>query len=610
MGTGVAFVAGGPPLPPVTASASSSHPPQLPSASLVPRARRRHRRPSAAAIRVPPLLRFPLPLIVRSVRLVGAVHLPDSVLHDALDPLVGTRATRKQILEALRPADEWFAVNGFVASRVAVAGFPSRANGHVLTIASVEAVLISVRMDALDKDGNVDRNAVLRTRESVVCRALGVKIGSIFRWHPNAFQRLLALGVFEYARAELEVFGPNEVGVLVSVQERKTGRLEPGAGINSDGRVYGDVSLVDANFRGRAQYIRAEWQRRLGMARSAGSLEFVDPRVGARIPVSYRARVYRDSNSSRSLPGLGDAGHSVAGAASAAGALRNEHDRDRDGFLVEIGWRPSPLPKLHLGAGPLFERIHPLRSSSVDMDCPDHQAMMMLTASYNGAEASALPRHGGRINADYGFGAPVDFHGANEIFHRVSARLAQYFPLGATSSLAVGLSLGTGSKNLPWHEQKPLGGPATIRGYKYGELGRVPSFATGRIEIRVPLVSPTADDVQGDDATAAAASAATDAAVAASATANADAAGDITVNKRSAFIGMKAAAISLGLPKLPGIVGVVFADTASADMLGTDQIGASYGVGLRVGGVISVEYAWTRAGREPRLHFGLVDRNL
>jgi hypothetical protein len=74
--------------------------------------------------------------------------------------------------------------------------------------------------------------------------------------------------------------------------------------------------------------------------------------------------------------------------------------------------------------------------------------------------------------------------------------------------------------------------------------------------------------------------------------------------------GAEAKSSGFALPELPSIVGVVFADAAATGLRSGQTVGASYGVGLRIGGVISVDFVRTLAGREPRLHFGVVDRNL
>jgi hemolysin activation/secretion protein len=161
-------------------------------------------------------LRTQLPFLLNEVQLVGAHVLPEKVITDAMRPLVGRRVTRGRVWKALRAADEWFAEHGYVASRVAVATWPARPNGNVLFVTTVDAVLAQVRLQSLTKDNEVDMSTPVRTSPSTVARALGIKVGDIFRWHPRNFNRIMQLGVFEFARAELEPINIREVVVIVS----------------------------------------------------------------------------------------------------------------------------------------------------------------------------------------------------------------------------------------------------------------------------------------------------------------------------------------------------------------------------------------------------------
>lgn len=143
----------------------------------------------------------------------------------------------------------------------------------------------------------------IKTRPSTVCRVLGLHPGSVFRWAPDAFARLLRLGVFDEVRVEAEPdAAATGVTLVLSVTEKRSGRLEPGVGIRSDGQAFGHVVLSDTNWRGRGQLLRADWQRRVGMSRPAGGVEFVDPRHGATRRWSYAARLFREPGAHQLVP--------------------------------------------------------------------------------------------------------------------------------------------------------------------------------------------------------------------------------------------------------------------------------------------------------------------
>lgn len=556
-------------------------------------------------------------MLVSDIKVIGNNKIPTSVVLDAVSNLKGKRVLRTRILQSLQKVDQWYTKNHYIGSKAIVSEFPTNPNKNVLVVMCVEIMLVSFRIAALDKDNQYDPSMKIRTNDSVVRRALGLQIFDVFRWHPDAFQRMMSMGVFESARVELENMGPTDVGVVVSVRELKTSRVEPGVGINSDGSVYGDVSVLDPNFLGRAQRLRIEWQRRLGITRGAGGIDIEDARIGARIPFAFRGRVYRNSNANRQLVG-----------GSSNQPVTTDSERDRDGILCQFGWKLPHHPRIQLAVGPVLERIDP--AFNMSSTGTEYQGLCSSTIAYDSAEQSLLPRHGIRASTEYAVGKKLNVRNA-DVFQRIVARLAGYIPFGGTGSIAIGVTAGTGSSNVPKYEQKALGGPGTLRGYEFGELGRALTYATGRIELRVPLLMPKSDDdepksdhkdpakLEKNDHR--------------NQKTNSPAkkkgalfffkARENTVDNPSAVVtkdgvrnpGMteddnSAEARSTGLPKLPSIVGTVFLDSASREALPGNFEGLSYGVGVRIGGMITVEFAQTRTGRRPGLHFGVVDRNL
>lgn len=581
----------------------------------VPAARRRRPRSAKAVVRPPPPVRLQLPVLLREVQLVGSKHLPKSVVQKALAKHVGNRVSRPTILEALKDVEKWLHDHGYVLSKVAVAQWPSGGNDHTLVIASVEAILTKIRIVGLDENDEIDESVPMRTREETVLRALGLKIGSVFRWRKSSFDRILQLGVFEYAKAELESYGSQNVGIIIAAKEAKSGRFEPGIGISSNGSSHGDISLVDTNFRGKAQRIRAEWQKGMNRTESVGSVEFADPRVGARIPLSYKLRAYkRSSTSMRSDRGQGLEVVNVDG------------ERDRDGVALELGWRPYRFRGFSLSWGPLVELIRPVARGSSSP--PDFQLSFTTNAGHDTAETSITPRHGHRIsvNTSASTAVPLDvggrFGGSRSSFLRAVGKAVQYFPIRSSGSVLVGAFFGTGSQQVPMHEQSAIGGPATVRGYKYGELGRSKSYAISRVEVRAPLHIPEDDADRKQEPE--------------SSNKNSDGARPKSTRKSAALRAIKAkdgrepqvvvsaagidrsdfdevdedSSKGMQIPKLPSIVGTIFTDTVLLGAQSGQGTTISYGCGLRIGGFISVEYTWAGSSREPRLHIGLVDASM
>lgn len=526
-------------------------------------------------------------------------------MEDSFKSLAKKNVTRKQIEDAIATCNNWFSDNGYPCSRLILVHYPSLVD-RTLALYSAEPRLSGIRLVSVDTNGTPVEGGSVNTRVDLVLRVLGMKVGDVFTWHAAGFGRLMALGIFEFADAEVNAVTNERVELTLRVKERPSCRIEPGAGVTSDGRMYGDISLVDSNFRGQGQRIRLEWQKRLDAARAAGCLVFEDMRVGAKIPLSFKLRAYRDANSSRGVP---------AGRLSRVGGVDRDRDatqgietplryeKDRDGAMLELGYRPGKA-NLLLSLAPIVESVQPNASErAARVSAAVTQTVLQSSLTHVTRLPIDCPRFGHIARVENYIGRTLS-EGA-QVFRKTLVRLAQYLPVGNHASIAIGANLGFGTENLPWHEQRSLGGQMNVRGYEYGELGRYKSFGTGRVELRVPLTRApaTAEEGEGDGGDeekdekekaekekAALTSSESD--------------GDGKIRKSGNLLSPKM------VESLPPLVGVLFGDVALSNEEGREPIGTSYGLGMRIGGVITVDWTRTMDGRKSRIHFGLVDRNL
>lgn len=546
-----------------------------------------------------------------SVRVYGKRKLPQHVIDQHFKELVGKQVWLEQVKQAVEEVNKWFDANDYVCSRLFLGPIPVVLDG--LDLYSLEPLLTDLKLVSVDRDGKETLQDNIKTRKGTICNAIGMHVGDVFVWRSSGFARLMALGLFDYANAEVKIISNDSVQLTLRLCERSPGRIEPGAGITSDGKVYGDVSIVDNNFMGRAQRLRVEWQKRLDVPRPSGGVAFEDMRIGARVPLSFRLRAYRDCNSTRLL----SAGPVISRADNGdrEGANTNVMDResplryekDRDGVLIDVGYRATES-NLLFNFTPMIEHIHP---NAVDSNGSSSLQTVFQSAVTHATRYTVdCPRAGHMFRVEQYLGTPILTE--PDPFYKIIFRAAQYFGLPARSSIVVGGVLGLGSENLPWHEQRSLGGQPTVRGYSYGELGRHRKYATGRLELRVPLpfnLGRYDDEKEEDPETLK--KGGSEMPVSGS-----DNATDGPLLKESNVTSPdKKGSVANMIPKgaadrMSPLVGVVFADAASVGPKEFNVLGTSYGIGLRVGGVISVELTSTGDGMRSRLHFGLVDRNM
>ncbi len=560
----------------------------------------RKRTPPALAIATPPWVPWNQKVMFNRVRVLENRSLPQEHVRTVFDPLIGSKVERKEVEEAANTLSEWYRQSGYLFSAVLIDSWPT-SGSPILTLRCVESLLEAIDLIPVSKDGvELKDGTKIVTRPKIIARAMNMEIGKPFRWKPAAFNGLMKLGVFSKSWVECAVTGEERITLKVFLVEEPRGRIEPGIGMNQDGRVYGDVSYLDRNFMGKAQSLRIEWQKRLDMARAAGGIEFVDNRVGAKHPISYSVRAFRRSDSTRSLPSEDRPRGEANGNEVRLGPIRSfiplESDSDRDGIVADALYRFAG-DSASIRAGPIAERIHwrefdltgTVQQRNID------QLAWKSAVQYNKLYPLISPREGHRFNVEHTIGGV-----ARGVFHKLIVGLSQHIPMTQYANLHISTVFGIGSNNVPPHEMTVLGGHSSVRGYMYGELGRTQSWRTSRLELQIPLAhSGKVMEVTESSAPVRAPAA------------PGEKRGK-TIKPGSPALGPRlttkpGAAI---FDRLPNLTAYVFGDAATCGAFDSSISGSSIGVGVRVAGLVNVELARATHGREPRLSVSLVDHRI
>lgn len=614
-----AFLLPPPPPPPPAVPVPPSQP--LPNGSVPQLPARRRRSPAFSVVN--PFQPDRSVLDIKHIRVLAAQKLPQSVIDEHIMPLQGQRVYASLLKERLDRVNNWFTENDYVCSKLVVAEAPGFFN-NTLTLYSIEPRLLNIKLVPVDKDGKPEEGTSIKTRLQTIYNALGLYQGQIFRWNPDGFGSLMALGIFEYADAEVNAVANHRVELVLYLRERSTGRIEPGAGMSSDGRVFGDISISDNNFMGRAQRLRLAWQKRLDEGRSSGGIMFEDMRIGAKLPLSYKIKAYRDASSKRAIPS-----NRVSSQQNGRPDLHDDdlfYEKDRDGIMLDLGYRPKHTYMM-FNLTPMYEIIHP---NLVNSSSAFTTSQVVLQTAYTHATRLPveLPRAGHFARIEHSVGSVL--RQSTRPFYKAVVSVSQYFGIKRFASVAVAGALGFGSENLPWHEQKSLGGHRNVRGYWYGELGRHKSYGTARVEMRVPLThldeavdsrKSVDDDKDRDSADSREQQDKENKRTERPATkqrsnrrgkrdsGSVDSSEQQNTDSKDDETEGKTRPLSIFQNKLPPLVGVVFGDVAVSTSSNRELLGASYGVGVRVAGVITVD--WTRTFEEgkSRLRVGLVDRS-
>ena len=111
-----------------------------------------------------------------------------------------------------------------------------------------------------------------KTKDFIIKNAIKVKPGSVYneRDLTTALRKLYANGYFQDIRRSLtpSPTDPNKYTLKVEVDEKRTGAVGMGGGVDTVAGPFGSFSVSDANFRGRGQVVQMNAQVGSGMLNS------------------------------------------------------------------------------------------------------------------------------------------------------------------------------------------------------------------------------------------------------------------------------------------------------------------------------------------------------
>jgi outer membrane protein assembly factor BamA len=388
-----------------------------------------------------------------------------------------------------------------------------------------------------------------------------------FRWTEQHFQRLQQLGLFESVTADVRVIDAvtphdspaaegqvaqaercaeiGDVELTLRVRERPFHRFEPGITL-SRGKLYGDLTLEDANVAGRGIRFQADIRSKPDRSDDAAHIVLQNPRLGSKAG-GYQVRLFE----SRSTAVGSRRGVEVTLMAPQLwSAPTDEARRSSRTWLRPAAWRSvmeRTLQLWNIQTGVLCEQVRMFPSGMN----PGQTASSSLPASADGASArrnrdeptteastarersfthlvlnsSAIrdtrsdplhPQAGYRLALHAAYAVPVTtsnpeysrFGFTGSVYKKIPPirgllrrrrrkqteqpetshqNQEQDEEQPARACVALLAEARVSSASLPESERYPFGGLATVRGMREGSLGQVGSFARTCAEFRYPL---------------------------------------------------------------------------------------------------------------------------
>lgn len=344
-------------------------------------------------------------------------------------------------------------------------------------------------IDEIEISGNT------KTKDFVIERNITMQPGDVYNEQKlrQDISRIFGLRAFSDVRRVISpsTNDPSKYNVTIEVDEKRTGSISLGGGIDTETGLFGQAGYVDTNLFGRGQELGLNFMIGSGAVIEDNSvldeapfsveLKFIEPRL-------------RNTMNSLEIRGFGE---HMASYQIPLGTER------RIGGRVELARPIKRVPNL---AGSVSMGVENIKVKEGDYD----MIRSLFIAKNIDMEERARQLRGGTfvslgpslvydsrnaiINPTDGWYATANFResvaigGDANSFGKIGASVRKYFPVGKKSTFTIAArAASTVFGDAPEVEAFRLGGPYTIRGFKEGDVGNGQGILLGSAEFRTPI---------------------------------------------------------------------------------------------------------------------------
>jgi outer membrane protein insertion porin family len=448
------------------------------------------------------------PTIVRSVKLVNAQALTQSVVNGIFQPQFNQAIQPGALDAGVRQVNQWYAQNGFPLARVI--GLDPSSTG-IMTLNVAEGKVSTIKLRFTDEFGRtVDDKGVAikpRTKDSFILQEIQTKPGTIVSEASvnQDIDRLYKTGLFTSVQVTPE--GDGEATTLVyNIVEARSRQFNLGGGYGSDSGIYGTALYRDKNLGGNGKQINGNVL--LGTKDFQFDGTYSNPYRDSKPNTwGYSVNAFRQRGLSRVFDDD----------IKLANGDRVREGRAGAGFTLD-----KPLGSGWVGtAGLNYTRVS-LRDAKGNVVRTDAQGNELsfsktglddlTTVSFSAARDQRDnpfdPKNGSLFTVSTEQSVPL---GSGKILsNRLQAAYTQYVPISLVNKnadptkqevLAFNLQGGTIVGDLPPYSAYTLGGVNSVRGYGQGEIGSGRSFVQATAEYRLPIYKSLGGTLFADYAT-------------------------------------------------------------------------------------------------------------
>ncbi|MBI3543447.1 MAG: outer membrane protein assembly factor BamA [Deltaproteobacteria bacterium] len=390
---------------------------------------------------------------IEDIKISGATLLPESEIRRVLTLKAGDVFSRAKLRESVRVIGDLYSNIGRASADINPKTEPTPATAKlVLYLDVVEGP--EVYVERINISGN------LRSQDKILRREIPMVEGDLFTLQKlnAARQRLVNLGYFDKVDAS-SAPGSDKSKVIVNIDvtERPTGIFSVGGGFSSADGLIGTVDLSQNNFLGRGW--QASLRIRAGATSQQGTISFTEPWLFDR-PLSAGTDIY-------SLKRI----YSNYNYDAVGGGLRLSHPF-WDYWRWQTGYRLTRDTISHLRVpGELSDALRDQEGSHIT-------SAVTLGVVRDSRDNFAAPTRGGQFAISNDFAGV----GGDSKFNKTSTSLTRFVPIWFDHILSGRIegayAFGWADEPLPLFERYYLGGPNTLRGFRFRTVSPVDETGT------------------------------------------------------------------------------------------------------------------------------------
>lgn len=422
---------------------------------------------------------------VTGFNISGNKALERSEIMPILNRLQGMPQNLSELNNAIKDIEKHYQDKGYILARVKkVSDDPDGLINIEINEGYIQEIEIS---------GNT------KTKDFVIKRNLTVESGEVYNENKlkQDMARLFGTQSFSDVRRVIapSSHDPDKFKLTIEVDEKRTGSISLGGGIDTETGFFGTVGYADTNFRGVGQELNANATLGSGIILSDRDVidkaplqlevNFVEPRLkntlnslrvtgfardlaSYQVPLSIEKRYGFETELTRPIKRVPN----LAGGLS----MGVEHVKMKEGDGTEILQKFSN--KGYSNSAAMTERANQLKAGTYISFGP--------SAVYDTRNSILNPTSGWHNTASFKQSIGID--GGAGSFGRISASSKKYIPIGEKSTFIIGTRISSRvTGNMPEFAQFRLGGPYSIRGFREGNVGSGKGFMMGTAEVRTPL---------------------------------------------------------------------------------------------------------------------------